>query len=93
MLAVSKSLASRFAPFGARALATVGPGAVLHSAGSAHTPSEQWLADTAARKTPFDNYAFAYVCGSVGSTETPTRLTTPVCCLLAVNVVARRLCV
>lgn len=61
MFAVTKSLASRFAPVGARSLATVGPGAVLHRAGSANAPSEQWLKEAAARKTPFDDYTFAYV--------------------------------
>lgn len=62
MHAVVKSLATRAAPMGVRSFATVGPGAVLHRAGSANTPSAEWLKETAARKTPFDDYTFAYVC-------------------------------
>lgn len=61
MHAVVKSLATRIAPISVRSFATVGPGAVLHRAGSANTPSEEWLKETASRKTPFDDYAFAYV--------------------------------
>lgn len=73
MHAVIKSLATRVAPVSARSFATVGPGAVLHRAGSASAPSEQWLQDTAARKTPFDDYTFAYVSSRAAAAESGGR--------------------
>ncbi|GAB9465793.1 Rib72 protein [Globisporangium polare] len=73
MHAVVKSLATRVAPISARSFATVGPGAVLHRSGSANTPSEEWLKETASRKTPFDDYTFAPVKEAEVSREMTTR--------------------
>lgn len=81
MHAVVKSLATRVAPISVRSFATVGPGAVLHRAGSANTPSEAWLKETAARKTPFDDYTFAYVASSSSQPETRVMTHCGVVCL------------
>lgn len=43
-----------------RSFATVGPKAVLHrSGGRSMAPSAEWIKQTAAQTTPFDDYKFA----------------------------------
>lgn len=76
MLSIAKTLqTSARAPL-ARALATVGPNAKLVRAGNTPGPSDEWKQQNAARKTPFDAYAFAYVaCVSRTRPEHYTRQT------------------
>lgn len=57
----------------ARAFATVGPNAKLIRMGNTPGPSDEWKQQNAARKTPFDAYAFAPVKEAEVSREMTTR--------------------